>query len=78
MALDTSGRLKRQVCLRGWKIGEEVSTIRCECASWAHEACLAKSVFKTGGCPMCRRSIFLIDDENVLAREELQRRPDGC
>jgi hypothetical protein len=34
----------------------------------AHEACLAKSVFKTGGCPTCRRSFFLIDDEIVLAR----------
>jgi hypothetical protein len=57
------------ICLlRGWEIGEEVTTIRCECASWAHEACLAKSVFKTGGCPTCKRSIFLIDDKIVLAR----------
>ena len=69
------------ICLRGWEIGEEVSTIRCECASWAHEACLAKSVFKTGGCPTCWRSIFLIDDEIVLARArrmEIQGRSDGC
>jgi hypothetical protein len=29
---------------------------------------LAKSVFKTGGCPTCRRSLFLIDDEIVLAQ----------
>jgi hypothetical protein len=57
------------ICLlRGWEIGEEVTTISCECASWAHEACLAKSVFKTGGCPTCKRSIFLIDDKIVLAR----------
>ncbi|KAF8848332.1 hypothetical protein BDZ45DRAFT_810846 [Acephala macrosclerotiorum] len=56
------------ICLRRWEIGEEVTTIRCKCVSWAHEACLAKSVFKTGGCPTRRRSIFLIDDEIVLAR----------
>ena len=57
------------ICLlRGWEIGEEVTIISCECASWAHEACLAKSVFKTGGCPTCKRSIFLIDDKIVLTR----------
>jgi ankyrin repeat protein len=56
------------ICLRGWEIGEEMTTLRCECLSWAHEACLAKSVFETGGCPTCRKSIFLIDDEMVLAR----------
>jgi hypothetical protein len=32
------------ICMRGWEIGEEVTTLRCECPSWAHEACLAKSV----------------------------------
>jgi ankyrin repeat protein len=45
------------ICLRGWEI-KEVITLRCECTSWAHEACLAKSVFETG-CPTCRKSIFL-------------------
>jgi hypothetical protein len=55
------------ICMRGWQIGEEVATLRCECRSWAHEACLAKSVFQTGGCPTCRMSLDLIDDETVLA-----------
>jgi hypothetical protein len=50
----------------GWEIGEEVTTLRCECPSWAHEACLAKSVFETGGCPTCRKSILLINGEIVL------------
>jgi hypothetical protein len=45
-----------------------VATLRCECPSWTHEACLAKSVFETGGCPTCRKSIDLIDDETVLAK----------
>jgi hypothetical protein len=66
--------------VRGWEIGEEVTTLRCECPSWAHEACLAKSVFETGGCPTCRKSILLIDDEIVLsqaAQMEMQRSSDG-
>ena len=29
---------------------------------------LAKSVFETGRCPTCRKPIFLIDDEIVLAK----------
>jgi hypothetical protein len=24
------------ICLRGWEIKEEVTTLRCECISWAH------------------------------------------
>ena len=56
------------ICLRGWEIGEEVTTLRCECPYWAHEVCLAKSAFETGGCPTCRKSILLIDDEIVLAK----------
>ncbi|KAH8663697.1 hypothetical protein BGZ60DRAFT_432824 [Tricladium varicosporioides] len=56
------------ICLRGWEIGEEVTTLRCECSSYAHEACLAKSVFETGDCPTCRKSIFLIDDEIILGQ----------
>ncbi|KFY02487.1 hypothetical protein V490_00484, partial [Pseudogymnoascus sp. VKM F-3557] len=55
------------ICMGSWQIGEEVATLRCECPSWTHEACLAKSVFQTGGCPTCRKSIDLIDDETVLA-----------
>jgi hypothetical protein len=47
---------------------EEVTPLRCECPSWAHEACLAKSVFETGGCHTCRKSILLIDDEIVLGQ----------
>jgi hypothetical protein len=23
------------ICMRGWEIGEEVTTLRCECPSWA-------------------------------------------
>ena len=68
------------IYMRGWEIGEEVTTLRCECPSWAHEACLAKSVFETGGCPTCRKSILLIDDEIVLgqaAQMEMQRSSDG-
>jgi hypothetical protein len=68
------------ICIRGWEIEEEVTTLRCECPSWAHEACLAKSVFETGGCPTCRKSILLIDDEIVLgqaAQMEMQRSSDG-
>jgi ankyrin repeat protein len=38
------------------------------CLSWAHEACLAKSVFETGGCPTCRKSISLIDNEIILGQ----------
>jgi hypothetical protein len=38
------------------------------CLSWAHEACLAKSVFETGGYPTCRKSIFLIDNEIILGQ----------
>jgi hypothetical protein len=56
------------ICLQGWEIGEEVTTLRCKCLSWAHEAYLAKSVFETGGCPTCRKSILLIDDEIVLGQ----------
>jgi hypothetical protein len=57
------------ICLlRGWEIREEVTIISYECVSWAHEACLAKSVFKTGGCPTCKRSIFLINNKIILAR----------
>jgi hypothetical protein len=29
---------------------------------------LAKSVFETGGCPTCRKSILLIDEEVILGR----------
>jgi hypothetical protein len=61
------------ICLRGWEIGEEVMTLRCECPSWAHEVCLAKSVFETGGCPTCRKSISLIDDEIVLSQAAADR-----
>jgi hypothetical protein len=56
------------VMANGWEIGEEVTTLRCECPSWAHEACLAKSVFETGSCPTCRKSILMIDDEIVLGQ----------
>jgi hypothetical protein len=56
------------ICLGDLEIGEEVTTLRCECPSWAHEACLAKFVFETGGCPTCRKPIYLIDDEVVLAQ----------
>ena len=56
------------ICMRGWRIREEMATLRCECPYWTHEACLAKSVFETGGCPTCRKSIDLIDDETVLAK----------
>jgi hypothetical protein len=40
-----------------------VTTLR-----WAHEACLAKSVFETGACRTCRKSVSLINAELVLAR----------
>ncbi|KFY84752.1 hypothetical protein V500_09015 [Pseudogymnoascus sp. VKM F-4518 (FW-2643)] len=55
------------ICMRCWQIGEEVATLRCECLSWTHKACLAKSVFQTGGSPTCGNSVDLIDDETVLA-----------
>jgi hypothetical protein len=29
---------------------------------------LAKSVFERGGCPTCRKSILLIDDEIILGQ----------
>jgi ankyrin repeat protein len=34
---------------------------------------LAKSVFETGSCPTCRKSIFLIDDEIVLGQVAADR-----
>jgi hypothetical protein len=60
------------ICLQGWEI-KEVTTLRCECTSWAHEACLAKSVFETGGCPIYRKLIFLIDNKIVLAQATADR-----
>ena len=54
------------ICGQGWKIEEEMVTLRCECKSWTHEACMPKSVFETGGCPTCRKSIFLIHGVFIL------------
>ncbi|KAH6667435.1 hypothetical protein B0J14DRAFT_567442 [Halenospora varia] len=42
------------ICLQREEVGEEMVTLRCECRSWAHEPCLAQSVFETGGCPSCK------------------------
>ena len=42
------------ICLQVGDIGMEMVMLRCECAHWGHESCIAKSVFETGGCPTCR------------------------
>jgi hypothetical protein len=47
---------------------EEVATLRSECPPMAHETKFARSIFDTSCCPSCWESIFLINDEIVLAR----------
>jgi hypothetical protein len=37
------------ICLQSGEVGKEMVTLRCEFSSWAHESCLGKSVFETGG-----------------------------
>ena len=54
------------ICMRGWQIGEEEATLRCECPSWTHEACLAKSAFQTGGNCIQKPNLLILPTSSSL------------
>ena len=55
------------ICRQSGDAGMEMVMLRCECPHWAHESCMAKSIFETGGCPTCRAPQFSFDTELLLS-----------